>query len=48
MCNLNNERGQGMVEYILIVIMIGIALVTVLGEFGGILDSKLSEVKAKL
>ena len=41
---LSNNKGQGMLEYILIVILIGITLVTVLGEIGTALDLKLNDI----
>lgn len=47
-CNLKNKRGQGMLEYILIIILIGVTLVTVLGGFSGALDSKFDKVKGAL
>ncbi|MGB7605271.1 MAG: hypothetical protein WBL93_07310 [Lutisporaceae bacterium] len=47
-CSLKNKRGQGMLEYILIIILIGATLVTVLGGFSGALDSKFDTVKDTL
>lgn len=37
-----------MLEYILIIILIGVTLVTVLGGFSGALDSKFDKVKGAL
>lgn len=47
-CNLKNEKGQGMLEYILIIILIGVTLVTVLGGLSGALASKFNTVKDTL
>lgn len=47
-CNLKNKRGQGMLEYILIIILIGATLVTVLGGLSGALDSKFDTLKGTL
>jgi len=42
--SLNNNKGQGMIEYLLIVILIGVTLVTVLGEISSALDLKLIKI----
>lgn len=47
-CNFKNERGQGMLEYILIIILIGATLVTVLGGLSGALASKFNTIKDTL
>ncbi|HUV84373.1 MAG TPA: hypothetical protein VMV86_01625 [Methanosarcinales archaeon] len=48
MSNLKNEKGQGMVEYVLIIALIGVALIV---AFTGVKDQialKFLEVKAAL
>jgi pilus assembly protein Flp/PilA len=45
MSNLKNKRGQGMVEYILIVALIGVVLIVTLGDVGDTIKAKFVEVQ---
>ncbi|MDF2700963.1 MAG: hypothetical protein K0Q49_2527 [Haloplasmataceae bacterium] len=44
----NEESGQGMVEYGLILVLIALAVIGILGTLGGTLDDKFTEVNTAL
>lgn len=48
MSNLKNKRGQGMVEYVLIIALIAIIVMVALGPLGEQIALKFDEVYAKL
>jgi len=48
MSNLKNKRGQGMVEYVLIIALIAIIVMAALSPLGTIIATKFGEVTAKL
>lgn len=48
MCNLKDKKGQGMVEYILIIALIGIVLIVTLTGVGDAIKAKFIEVKNAL
>jgi len=45
MSGLKNKRGQGMIEYILIVALIGVVLIFTLGNVGGVINEKFITVQ---
>ena len=44
MSNLKNKRGQGMVEYVLIIGLIAILVITALSPLGGAIAKKFTEL----
>lgn len=48
MSNLKNKRGQGMVEYVLIIALIAIVAMAALSPLGGIIATKFGEIYAEL
>jgi pilus assembly protein Flp/PilA len=46
--NLNNKRGQGMVEYVLIIALIAIVAMVALSPLGAQIKVKFNEVVTKL
>lgn len=48
MCNLKNKKGQGMVEYILIIALIGVVLIVTLTDVGTAIKNKFVEVQNAL
>ena len=40
---LRNEKGQALVEYVLIIALISIVLIGVINTFGGVLKDKITE-----
>jgi len=48
MCNLKNKRGQGMVEYVLIIAFIAIVVMLAITPLGTAISNKFKEVTTKL
>ena len=48
MSNLKNKRGQGMVEYVLIIALIAIVAMLALTPLGNIIATKFGEITGKL
>ena len=44
----NNEKGQGMVEYVLIIGLIAIAIITLVGGAGDAIGAKFTEIVNEL
>lgn len=47
-CNLKDKKGQGMVEYILIIALIGVVLIVTLTGVGDAIKAKFVEVQNAL
>lgn len=47
-CNLKNKKGQGMVEYVLIIALIAIIVMAALSPLGKAVADKFTEVTTKL
>ncbi|MGB7605270.1 MAG: Flp family type IVb pilin [Lutisporaceae bacterium] len=47
-CNLKDKKGQGMVEYILIIALIGVVLIVTLTGVGDAIKAKFVEVQTAL
>ena len=46
--NLNNEEGQGLAEYALIIVLVSIAVVVALTAVGGEINSTFNDIVTKL
>ncbi len=45
---LNNERGQGLTEYLVLLILISIASITVVTQMGGVIENRFRAAKQKI
>lgn len=45
---LRNEKGQALVEYVLIIALISIVLIGVINTFGGVLKDKITEASCTI
>ncbi len=45
---LRNEKGQALVEYVLIIALISIVLIGVINTFGGVLKDKITEASCAI
>ena len=45
---LKNQKGQGIMEYVIISSLIGICCLTVVKQFGGVIQERIGEMKQRV
>lgn len=45
---IRNQKGQGIMEYVIISSLIGICCLTVVNQFGGVIKERISEMKQRV
>ncbi len=47
-CILRNEHGQGLTEYLILLILISVASITIVTQMGGAIDNRFKAAKEKI
>jgi Flp pilus assembly pilin Flp len=45
---LKNQKGQGVMEYVIISSLVGIVCITAVKEFGGVINTRIKAMQAKI